>query len=145
MKGLLLLIAVLAGVAFGYPLAGEGTTSSCDALERVTLRVVAVHDKDVPTGGVMLGTMLQGLSHGQFAAVAAKDRYPSLPPAVACTVLYLARRAGYRRLRRRGGQAALSGCFGARIMVRAPPCRRRRVPARRTAPVQAHLRRAGAG
>lgn len=88
MKGLLLLVAVIAGVGFGYPLAAEGTSSPCDALERVTVRVVAVHDKDAPSGGVVLGTLLQGISHGQFAAIAAKQRYPSLPPALACTVLY---------------------------------------------------------
>ena len=87
MKGLILLIVVVAGVAFGYPLVGEGTTSSCDAVEKITVRVVAVHDKDQPSG-LVLGTLLQGLSRGQFAAVAAKERYPSLPPAVACTVLY---------------------------------------------------------
>ena len=88
MKGLLLLVAAIAGVAFGYPLVGEDTTSACDALERVTVRVVAVHDKDNPSGGLVLGALLQGLSRGQFAAVAAKERYPSLPPAVACSALY---------------------------------------------------------
>lgn len=87
MKGFLLLIAVIAGVFFAYPLVGEGTSSSCDAVEKVTVRVVAVHDKDHP-GSLVLGSLLQGISRGQFAAVAAKDRYPSLPPAVACTVLY---------------------------------------------------------
>jgi hypothetical protein len=88
MKGLILLIAVAAGVAFGYPLVGEDTGSSCDALERVTLRVVAARDKETSAGGQLLGQLLQGLSRGQFAAVAAKDRYPTLPPGVACAVLY---------------------------------------------------------
>ncbi len=87
MKGFLLLIAAIVGVGFAYPLVGEGTTSSCDAVEKVTVRVVAVHDKDHPSS-LVLGSLLQGISRGQFAAVAAKDRYPSLPPAVACTVLY---------------------------------------------------------
>jgi hypothetical protein len=88
MRNLLLLIVVVAGVAFGYPLVAEDTTSPCDALERVTVRVVSAHDKDDHTGSLVLGNLLQGLSRGQFASVAAKDRYPQFPPALACTVLY---------------------------------------------------------
>jgi hypothetical protein len=88
MKSLISLIVVIAAVFFGYPLVGEGTTSSCNALERVTVRVVSARDKDDHGGSLLLGNLLQGLSQGQFAAVAAKDRYPALPPAVACTVLY---------------------------------------------------------
>ncbi len=88
LKNLILLVVIVAVAAFAYPLVGEGTTSSCDALERVTVRVVSARDKDDRGSSLLLGNLLQGLSRGQFAAVAAKDRYPSLPPAVACTVLY---------------------------------------------------------
>lgn len=88
MRNLLLLIVVVAAVAFGYPLVAEETTSPCDALERVTVRVVSAHDKDDHGGSLVLGTLLQGLSRGQFAAVAANDHYPQLPPTVACTALY---------------------------------------------------------
>lgn len=88
MRSLLLLIVIVAVAAFAYPLAGEGTTNSCDALEKVTVRVVSAHDKDNKSGSLLVGNLLNGLSHGQFAAMAAKDHYPALPPALACTVLY---------------------------------------------------------
>lgn len=88
MKNLILLLVVVAVAFFGYPLVGEDTTSPCDALERITVRVVSAHDKDDHAGSLLLGNLLQGLSRGQFASVAAKDRYPQLPPVVACTVLY---------------------------------------------------------
>ena len=41
LKNLILLVVIVAVAAFAYPLVGEGTTSSCDALERVTVRVVS--------------------------------------------------------------------------------------------------------
>lgn len=88
MRNLILLIVLVAGAFFGYPLVGEGTTSSCDALERVTVRIVSARDKDDRAGSLLLGNLIQGISRGAFAAAAAKDRYPALPPAVACTVLY---------------------------------------------------------
>ena len=88
MKSLLVLVVLVVGVGFGYPLAAEDTSSTCDALERVTIRLVAKGDTDASGGSKVLGSLVQGLSRGAFAAVAAKDRYPSLPPGIACTVLY---------------------------------------------------------
>ena len=88
MRGLLTLLVIGAAVVFFYPLVSEDTRSSCDALERLTVRLVSGLNDDVRPGGLVFAQLMQGLSHGQFAAVAAKDRYPSLPPGVACTVLY---------------------------------------------------------
>ena len=88
MRFLILLIVLVAGGLVLYPLVGEETTTACNALERVSARVLAARDGDHRVGSLLLGQLLQGLSDGQFAALAAKNRYPTLPPGLACTVMY---------------------------------------------------------
>ena len=88
MRALILLVVLAAGLLVVYPLVGEDTSSSCNALERVTVRLVTSRDRAHPAGDLLFAQLLQGLSGGQFAAIAAKDHYPSLPPGLACTVLY---------------------------------------------------------
>ncbi|MGE0225179.1 MAG: hypothetical protein AB7F35_13085 [Acetobacteraceae bacterium] len=90
---IILLLLLLAVVAMGYPLIQEDTTSECDALERIAVRVLADgrdtvgRPADTPMGQ-MLGQILQGASKGQFAGIAVRNEFPELPASVACALLY---------------------------------------------------------
>jgi hypothetical protein len=90
MKWLVLLIIVCAlGLFFGYPLANEDSGGECDALERVTVRIALSADNQKPPAEiVMFGQLFQGLSRGQTARVAVKNKYPNVPVSVGCTMLY---------------------------------------------------------
>ena len=89
MRSLLLLLFLVGFGFFGYPLFNEGASSSCDALERVALRVTLPADA-AKTGSadLMLSQLLQGVSKGQFATVAVRNKYPNLPVTPACAMLY---------------------------------------------------------
>src|SRR5579872_1100602 len=87
---ILVLPLVLCGVAFfGYPLLNEGAGGECNALERSILGNVAdKDDKDIRKQELVIGHLVQGVSHGQLASIWVEDEYPTFPPVVACTYLY---------------------------------------------------------
>jgi len=79
-----MLLGLLAAGAFGYPLATEKAETPCAALESRLLRLA-------PAGAaagaaVWLGSL--GVSNGAVAEDMARRQYPTLPPAVGCTVAY---------------------------------------------------------
>ena len=74
------LIVLLLGGVFVIPLVKESASGPCDALEKLARRVAL--ERGVSP------TILQGLSLGTLAEVTARDRYPVLPPGIACTALY---------------------------------------------------------
>ena len=90
MKWLIVLVVlVVAGAFFGYPLLNEDTGSECDALERASVRIaLAGDDRKLEPREQLLGQFFQGLSKGQFANVAVRNEYPDLPVGVACSMLY---------------------------------------------------------
>lgn len=87
---LVVLVMVLAAGFLGYPLINEDTSSTCDALERIAVRVMTDAHGRGPTGpgGDVVAQLLQGASQGQFARLAVRDQYPELPVTLACTMLY---------------------------------------------------------
>jgi hypothetical protein len=92
MNIILILVALAVGF-FGYPLLNEDTTSECDALERIAVRVIAEAPDKRPrpqdgVAGQVLGQLLQGASQGQFAQLAVRNQFPELPASVACALLY---------------------------------------------------------
>jgi hypothetical protein len=88
---LIVLLALLVGAFIGYPLINEDTSSTCDALERIGLRVMAeTRGGRMPdqSGGGAVAQLLQGASQGQFARLAVRDQYPELPVSLGCALLY---------------------------------------------------------
>lgn len=87
---LIVLVMVLAAGFLSYPLINEDTSSTCDALERIAVRVMTDTQGRGPTGpgGDVVAQLLQGASQGQFARLAVRDQYPELPVTLACTMLY---------------------------------------------------------
>jgi hypothetical protein len=85
-----LCVAVLA-VLVGYPLLNESSGSMCGALER---RVLTLQSASQPRrSGDAFGTALAGafanaVSNGFVASAVLKQRYPDVPPVLACTVGY---------------------------------------------------------
>lgn len=101
MRALAVLVVLVVIVFFGYPPFNEGASGPCDALERVAIRATLPSDARKPgSPDLMLGQLLQGVSKGQFAAVAVRNQYPNLPVIPACTMLYwkaLLNPEGFRR------------------------------------------------
>jgi hypothetical protein len=95
MVGKLLFGTVLAaGVAYGYPLVNEHTGNACQAWER---RVIAMEAPAAPferparaIEWAVARVYLQPLSDGRLAAAQAKQRYPTLPADLGCTLGYWA-------------------------------------------------------
>jgi hypothetical protein len=84
-------ILVVLIVIFGFPLVSEGAGNECGALEQGAVRkFTAQDDNKSPTSAFAAGfiALLQRASNGAFASNAAKARYPNLPPAMACTMVY---------------------------------------------------------
>ena len=83
-----LVIAVAGVVFFAYPLVNEGTKSSCKALERRALTLMA---RDGGPEGLIiaaLGRQLLRTGKGKIAAEFSRQRNPDIPVAVGCTVNY---------------------------------------------------------
>jgi hypothetical protein len=91
MKKLLIslsLITIIVAAFFAYPLMNEGTTSSCKALERRALTLMA---RDGGPEGLIiaaLGRQLLRAGKGKIAAEFSRQRNPDIPVAVGCTVNY---------------------------------------------------------
>ena len=91
MKKLLIpviLLVIIAGVGFAYPLVNEGTSSSCKALERRALTLMA---RDGGPEGLIiaaLGRQLLRAGKGKIAAEFSRQRNPDVPVAVGCTLNY---------------------------------------------------------
>jgi len=85
---------LLAGAAlYGYPLLGEGASNVCSALEKKIIRSAP----DQPDAGTLLiVSVLQRTSNGDFAARMNQQNYPNLPPQLGCLAAYY------------GGQATLT-------------------------------------
>jgi len=92
-KFLAVVLVAAVGAFFGYPLLNEDTSSTCEALERVAVRVMAeTHGRparhhDGPAGEI-IAQLLQGASKGQFASLAVRNQFPELPVSLACAMLY---------------------------------------------------------
>jgi hypothetical protein len=88
MKWLVLLVVVGAGV-FCCPLVNEDAGGKCEALERAEIRVgLSTDDQKPKPQDALLVQTLQGFSKGQFASVAVRNEYPTMPVSIACTGLY---------------------------------------------------------
>ena len=92
LKFIVLLLA-LAAAFVGYPLLNEDASSTCDALERIAVRVIAEERDRRPRqhegpAGDVITHLLQGASQGQFAGLAVRNQFPELPVSLACTMLY---------------------------------------------------------
>jgi hypothetical protein len=84
MVRLLILLALLAAGAFGYPLATEQAGTACAALET---RLLGLAPAGAAAGATAwLGSL--GVANGAVAEDMARRHYPTLPPAVGCTVAY---------------------------------------------------------
>jgi|GEM_PF-635691 len=93
MKLILLVVVVAVAAFYGYPMVNEDTTSECDALERIAVRVIPgapgqpAQSLDA-MAGQFLGQLLQGASKGQLMQVAVRNQFPNLPVGAACALLY---------------------------------------------------------
>lgn len=89
-KLLIPLAIVMAALAvfFAYPLANEGTGSSCKALERRALTLIA---RDGGPEGLIiaaLGRQLLRQGKGRIGAEFSRQRNPDVPVVVSCTGNY---------------------------------------------------------
>jgi hypothetical protein len=85
---LLVLAIVLVAAFFAYPLVNEGTKSSCKALERRALTLIA---RDGGPEGLIvaaLGRQLLRQGKGRIAAEFSRQRNPDIPVALSCTTNY---------------------------------------------------------
>lgn len=91
MRKLLILGTVLAAavaVFFAYPLVNEGTKSSCKALERRALTLVAMDGgpESLIIGALARQILRQG--KGRIAAEFSRQRNPDVPAGLSCTINY---------------------------------------------------------
>lgn len=82
------IIAVVIAVFFAYPLVNEGTKSSCKALERRALTLVAL---DGGPESIIIASLARQLLHagkGRIAAEFSRQRNPDIPVSLSCTTNY---------------------------------------------------------
>jgi hypothetical protein len=91
MKGLIALIVVLVLVFFLGPLAAEGTTNSCQALEKHVVSTqaqkIAGGSTDNATYGAVNGVGQAGAT-GQVASTMMQQNHPDAPTPVSCTYYF---------------------------------------------------------
>ena len=84
--------ALVATVGYGYPLVNEHAASPCQAIEhRYVVETAPVSPWREPGHLIewaVVRAYLEPLSGGRLAAAESKERYPALPPQVACAVDY---------------------------------------------------------
>jgi hypothetical protein len=79
----LLMLAVLLGASWGYPLIAEGADSPCEALAFRAIYLTARGDP-IPRRGRALESMLGG----SIVKAAIAANYPGIPPALVCGGIY---------------------------------------------------------
>lgn len=85
---LVVVLAVAAGILFGYPLLNEGTKSSCAALERRALTLVS---QDGGPESLIIGALARQLlraGKGKIAAEFSRQRNPDIPVGLSCAINY---------------------------------------------------------
>jgi hypothetical protein len=88
MKALVLLLVVVGGF-FAYPLLSEDSSSECDALERAAVRAATgPGGAQAKTPESLVGQFILGFSKGRFASEVVKNKYPEMPASAACAMLY---------------------------------------------------------
>ncbi len=84
MKWLITFLVLLTALFF-YPQLNESADASCAATEKRFARAAF----DPKEGASVLGALLaSGVSNGALAREFAKSRYPNIPAAVGCAVVY---------------------------------------------------------
>jgi hypothetical protein len=90
MRKLVIIVLLVAGLAYGVPLANESADTPCNALEKrfVTLSTKGGTDPDVASLGRAFLGGLQNFSKGSFAIEYVRREHPNLPAGIACVEEY---------------------------------------------------------
>lgn len=93
MKPLACLILFVLAIGFGYPMLNEATASTCHALEKKALpiiakRIAAKRDPKNSLSYAATGRFLGALSNGEIAAALIKETYTNVPPTAGCALAY---------------------------------------------------------
>ena len=90
MRGILAVIVLIIVVFFVVPMAAEGTTNTCKALEKVTVSNAATNIAGSSTGVVhnVINSVGQAGATGSVASQNAAEDHPNTPSPVTCTFEY---------------------------------------------------------
>jgi hypothetical protein len=91
MRAALVVIVVVIVAFFAVPMAAEGTTNTCQALERHVVTTQATNiaggNTSSPTFAAVNGAG-QSAANGQIASTMMQQNHPNTPTPVACTYFY---------------------------------------------------------
>lgn len=93
MKAILGLVAIILAIGIGYPMVNEETSSSCHALEKKALPIIAKNmaaerDPRNATSYAATSRFLGALTNGEVATALIKEAYPNVPPVAGCSLAY---------------------------------------------------------
>lgn len=90
MRGILVVIILLIVIFFGVPMVSEGTTNTCQALEKATVSNTATNIAGSNTGVVhnVINSVGQAGATGQVASANASQEHPNSPTPITCTYEY---------------------------------------------------------
>jgi hypothetical protein len=100
MKYLLATCALLGAVFFGWPLLEEDVSNECAAFEALFFKE-AFPPQEQPLVG-----LVAPLSNGAIVKARAQERWPGVPPQVACALTYWWRGPTFEEIRREAQQRA---------------------------------------
>jgi hypothetical protein len=90
MRGIIVVIVLLVVVFFGVPLVAEGTTNSCQALEKHSVSNAASSIAGGTSGPIYntVNSVGQAGATGQVASTMMSQDHPNSPTPVSCTYYY---------------------------------------------------------
>ena len=90
MRGILAVIILVVIVFFAVPMVSEGTTNTCQALEKHNVSATATNIAGSNTGIVhnVINSVGQAGATGQVASTDASQEHPDTPTPLTCTVNY---------------------------------------------------------
>jgi hypothetical protein len=90
MRGILVVVILLVVIFFGVPMASQGTTNACQALEKQSVSNTATNIAGSNTGVVhnVINSVGQAGATGQTAGADASTQNPNTPTPVTCTYNY---------------------------------------------------------
>jgi hypothetical protein len=91
MKALIAVIVVAIVAFFAVPMVGEGTTNSCQALERHVVTKQAANIAGGNTNSPVFNTVNnagQSAANGQIASTMMQQNHPDAPTPISCTYFY---------------------------------------------------------
>jgi hypothetical protein len=91
MKGFIAVIVVIVLAFFAVPMVAQGTTNTCQALERHVVSTQAANIAGGNTSSTTYGAINgagQAAANGQIASTLMQQNHPNTPTPVACTYFY---------------------------------------------------------